>query len=72
MDLRKNQVFVRNLSFETNSNVMKVYCDECWNIHSNNFCFQDLLEIFQDVGPVKRASVAEENGTSKGYGFVKL
>jgi RNA recognition motif-containing protein len=30
----------------------------------------DLLELFQDIGPIKRTSIA--SGDSKGFGFVKL
>ena len=46
IERKQNQVFVRNLSFETTSD--------------------DLLTLFQDIGPVKRASVAEQDGKSKG------
>ena len=52
IERKQNQVFVRNLAFDTTS--------------------EDLLELFQEVGPVKRASVAMDNEVSKGFGFVKL
>lgn len=33
---------------------------------------QDLTELFQEFGPLKHTSVVQENGVSKGFGFVKL
>ena len=33
---------------------------------------QDLIALFEEFGPIKRASIAEQDGTSKGFGFVKL
>jgi hypothetical protein len=37
------------------------------------FCpLQDLSALFEEIGPLKNASVASANGVGKGFGFVKL
>lgn len=33
---------------------------------------QELIELFQEIGPIKRASIVEKDGVSRGFGFVKL
>ena len=39
----------------------------------NNIPLQDLVSAFEEYGPLKGASIAtEKDGSSRGFGFVKL
>ena len=52
LDLKKKEIFIRNLSYETTA--------------------EDLIELFQEVGPIKKGSVVLKDGASLGFGFIKL
>ena len=46
MEIQANQIFVRNLSYETTSD--------------------DLVALFQDIGPIKHAEVVKDDN-NKGF-----
>lgn len=43
-----------------------------WSKSNSSYIPQDLIELFGEYGPIKRASIAQQDGVSKGFGFVKL
>lgn len=64
-----NQIFVRNLSYQTTQEVeIKLYFINCFD----GEYVKDLEKCFQDFGPLKSCSIATQNGKSRGFGFVKL
>jgi hypothetical protein len=47
-------------------------CREKMHMYLSNSTIQDLLQCFQEFGPVKNCTVAMHNGKPKGFGFIKL